>query len=188
MTHYDYDALNRLTRVTREVPGESSRAFTAYEYDAAGNVRRITYGEDVWQQGRRTGQRITAEETFTFDGPLLLRHVDPHGLTTTNRYDLAGRLMEQTQESGGVRRVTRFRYNAAGHLVEIIDPAGHVTRQAHDYKGRVTRIDHPDSTVEHYRYNALYLIRHTVTGPGGDTRWTEWDYAADGKVTAIRRG
>ncbi|MDO8704977.1 MAG: RHS repeat-associated core domain-containing protein [Sulfuricaulis sp.] len=89
---------------------------------------------------------------------------------TTERYDLNGKLLSETDSSGritvygydGSGRPTvtapfghtlTFGYNASNHVSTVTDPAGKVISYGYDANNNLTRVDYPDGTAKLYHYN-----------------------------------
>ncbi|MBS0622885.1 MAG: RHS repeat-associated core domain-containing protein [Verrucomicrobia bacterium] len=70
-------------------------------------------GRVLSQERRAPSGEIVAQESFTYDGDLLLSHTDPLGFTTHYAYDDAGRLLSTRREDA----LTEFIYDALGRKV-----------------------------------------------------------------------
>ncbi|RKN11964.1 DUF6531 domain-containing protein [Streptomyces radicis] len=141
---FAYDALGR--PVERRTP---SGAVTSWTYDAGS-----------FMTGLRAGDR-----EFGFDhdahGRETSRHLGRPGVTLRQRWDAAGRLVEQVLP-GGARRRT-FRYREDGFLTRVVDSGAGITELTPDPLGRPLK----------------------VNGPGGDE---EFGYDADGGPTGAASG
>ena len=98
-TLYEYDDLNRLTKVTDAMGGE-----TKYAYDARNNLVSVTDAN-----GNAT--------RFEYDcGNRLVKETRPMGQETTYGYDPAGNLAEKIDSKN---QMTEYDYDAANRLVRI---------------------------------------------------------------------
>lgn len=154
------------------------------EIDALGNSITFTYDAN--------GNQLTRSETRTVNGT-------PRTETWTRVFDGEGRVVQETDPTGAIRRMT---YDAAGKLQTSVDALGRVTRFSYDATGRLVRTDHPDGSfatsaydangnevqstdrlgrVTRKTYDALDRLVQT-THPDGGVETIEYD--AVGRVTA----
>jgi len=190
---YQYDALNRLTRT---VDPEGNITLTLYDH--TGNVRSIVgprahgvdgnllyatvYEYDPLNRVTRSVQAPTysdakgheAEELSWYDAAgNLRRRKDALGRTTLFEYDNLNRLVRQTDAADTPEeRVTHFRYDEAGNLVEEIHP-------------RTDDSGFPLRTT--YEYDALNrLVAQTLAAgtPQASTEWYAYDKAGN-RVSVI---
>src|SRR5688572_20836052 len=133
MTRYDYDAAGQLKKLT--LPDGSH---LAYEYDPArrltaveDNLRnRMTYRPDA--MGNRVEERV----------------YDPAGVLAQKRQRVYDSLNRLFQELGAQGQTTEFGYDDQGNLVAVRDPLLRVTA---------------------HHYDALNRLEHTVDAAGGET-------------------
>ncbi|MFF1372694.1 LamG-like jellyroll fold domain-containing protein [Streptomyces virginiae] len=147
VTTMAYNGDDRVTESTQSIDGSGKKLSTTTEYDAGGNPKRSTVTDG-------TSPR-TSSATFDQRG-LPLSEVSPRGNATTNRYDVLGRLVEQTapqvqaEENGGtasaVTPKTLTGYNTFAEATETRDARGMVTRTETDKLGRPTAVTLPDYT------------------------------------------
>jgi RHS repeat-associated protein len=121
---YEYDPLDRVTKVTLPKPSASSTlAFvTTYSYDNAGSNPALTY----------------------------MHATDPNGRTTKQGYDAFGHLVESVDADG---RMTAYGY-ANGLLTTITDANGNVTSYNYDSMRRLSKTTFADGKAESYAYFA----------------------------------
>lgn len=197
---YVYDGDNRVKEQTQTISG-TKKLTTTSDYDAAGNVTRQTV----------TDGATTHITTGTYDDrglPLTtvsprgnVTGADPAAYTTTYRYDVLGRLVQQTappvqaEENGDaattVRPTTLTGYNTFGEATDVKDARSKVTHTEVDRLGRATAVTLPDYTppgsttpltaTTRTTYTALGLPQ-TVTDPLG--RVTRYAYDQFGQLTA----
>ncbi|WP_327380522.1 LamG-like jellyroll fold domain-containing protein [Streptomyces sp. NBC_01207] len=147
VTTMAYDGDDRITESTQSIDDSGKKLTTTTEYDAGGNPKKSTVTDG-------TSTR-TSSATFDQRGRPLTA-VSPRGNTTTNRYDVLGRLVEQTapqvqaEENGGtasaVTPKTLTGYNTFAETTETRDARGMVTRTETDKLGRPTAVTLPDYT------------------------------------------
>ncbi len=102
-THYEYDANGNLVRLT-EAAGTADQRITEYQYDADSNLI----------EKKVLGDAHTAEAL------------------TQGEYDLFGNLIKLTGPEGGI---TRFTYDNQGKVLTRTDPDGHVWHYGYDLRG-----------------------------------------------------
>ncbi|WP_352230386.1 RHS repeat-associated core domain-containing protein [Kitasatospora phosalacinea] len=176
-----------LTASTTDTAG----ATTAYAYDKAGNLTRVTaptgavatYTYD--SLGRRTTDTATCTDcgaaaastttTYTWDGlgnPLT--RTDPattdavtgtvHTRRTATDYDSDGNPTTQTVSDttgGDAARSTTWTYNSHNQLQKTTDPAGHSTSYGYDPAGNTTGVTDAAGTIWSYSYDAAHRLLRT---------------------------
>jgi len=167
VTRYDYDALNRLVKVTA-----ADNAMTIYAYNVAGN---LDYVQD--SRGLRT--------SYTYNGlGQVLTQASPDTGTTTYTYDSAGRIATETKTNGlGISytwdALNRMTSRTSGGVTESF------TYDEGSYgKGRLTRIN--DATGQTtFAYNAAGELIQQVNTIYGYTYTTTWSYDSAGRRTGM---
>jgi RHS repeat-associated protein len=168
-TFYTYDALNRLSAVTRWVGG--SEETTSYTYDGAGN--RATA---VDPKGN------TTTYSYYWDNLLQGMTVTAGGTTAYSvqySYDAAG---NRTQVSDSNGNVNKYNYGAAGiaYQPDPLNRANAISRSFIDGDGRS-----PEYRTE-YRYTAAGLP--TALKYPEATQWLGYSYNENGQPTGVSRG
>ncbi|PYY46543.1 DUF6531 domain-containing protein [Curtobacterium sp. MCBD17_023] len=158
---YGYDDADRVTTVVTE-----SGSVVTYEYD--GDERDPSVVIDP--MGGRT--------ELTWDHGLLLRVVDPTGVTLSLDHDASGELVAVTNAAGHVARIER---DAAGHAVATISPTGARTEYRYGAAGQVVARRDPDGATWTVEYTAGGRVS-AVTDPI-DAR-TVLAYGADGELAS----
>ncbi|MFC4586624.1 RHS repeat-associated core domain-containing protein [Sphaerisporangium corydalis] len=149
---YAYDPVGRLTGIT------NARGYvTTGEYDALGNLVRVTDPAPAGQQG---GQWVTeydllgeplaavdptgSRDEATYDGlgrPIKLTQVERKptaaAYTTKREYNNAGYLIKSTAPGD---KITNYGVNGAGELTSVSDPLGHASTYDHDVAGRTVKV------------------------------------------------
>ena len=198
-----YDASDRLIKIIRE-DGKDIKRVTAYEYDAAGNLVKLTdcngnsIKYDYDSMNRRI--RITDKEggvtrLFYDEAGNVIKHVTPQnydpekddGPGTQYRFDELNRLTEIINVLG--ETVQKNKYNSAGELVERIDAMQKGIEYRYDIGGRIKEIITPGASkagvaAQQYTYDALGNITGIQDGEGNRTFYTLdlW-----GRITEIKK-
>lgn len=138
---------------------------TRYEYDAQGNLTRITdplgratdHSYDALHRLRRQTQPAPAVNAprpvigYAYDGlDQLVAVTDPRNLVTAYTVDGLG---NQTQRASPDSGTTRNTYDVAGNLLTSTDAKGQTTRYAYDVLSRITRIEYADGQTVAYGYD-----------------------------------
>ncbi|WP_258024269.1 LamG-like jellyroll fold domain-containing protein [Streptomyces bambusae] len=147
VTTFAYDADDRITEQTQSIDATGKKLTASTEYDTAGNPTKATL----------TDGTSTRTVTGTYDQhgrPLTT--VSPRGNTTTNRYDILGRLIEETAPqvqaeqkdtpATTVAPTSTIGYNTFGDITDARDARGHTARTEVDSLGRPTAVTLPDYT------------------------------------------
>ena len=141
-----------------------------YEYDAHGNVLRITRGEHV----------VVRCEYDELDR--LIRQTNDVGLETCFRYDAVGRLIEWHDSMG---ESGRNEYDAAGRPVRILQNAQTVRRFVYDRSGNLSASIDALGHATRYEYSVTGQLQ-SVTTPLGDRVF--YNYDAEGRLAEAQRG
>ncbi len=177
VTHFAYDALQRLTAVVENyLPGQTAsptvNVRTEYSYDARGNRLTIEnarakvtrFGYDAL--GRLAQEQDPLENGSTFAYDILGRRssvTDANGVTTAYGYDPLGRL--KTIDYPGVSEDVTFLYNPLDQRIHMTDNTG-ATTWSYDDMGRVVAIDDPLNPAVGYGYDGMGH-RTALTYPDG---------------------
>ncbi|WP_246137862.1 RHS repeat-associated core domain-containing protein [Myxococcus llanfairpwllgwyngyllgogerychwyrndrobwllllantysiliogogogochensis] len=165
-TAFELDAANgRLMAVT-----DALNRRTEYEYDAVGNITKVTSLEG-------TPQAVSMQYTYTATQQLASVR-DENGHLSVYQYDArdnlsliedaTGRTMEYTHDAlgrlqtvrVGTEQPTSFIYEGAD-IISVTNGAGLTTEFSHDALGRVLARRSPGGHVDHYEYDARdRLTRH----------------------------
>lgn len=164
-TRLVYDDLDRLvTIVSLEDGAEVTRTSMSYEGDQQ-QPSVIVDGE-----GGRT--------LMTWDENLLLRAVDPTGVSTSFEYDTHGDLVASVDGQGHRTRIVR---DGSGRPVTMTSPSGAVTRYEYTPAGLLAARTDPDGARWCYEYSAGGRLRAMVNPLGART---VLEYGAHGEVCA----
>ena len=155
-----------------------------------------------------------ATRTYTYDsttpnhnkGVGRLASVSDGSVTTSYKYDIYGRVFEETQTIGSQSYVLAYDYIADGRISKVTHPSGRVVQYSHDAHGPVSLIRMRE-TVSSPLVKVFKQIKHTAmsgsrsAGFGGD--YGLWSLASglfenghqmtvtrdlDGRVTRLKTG
>ena len=186
-----FDALNRLWKDI----GAVNQA-TVYEYDANGNLTRIT--DPLNRQSSNTydalNRLISSTQAdggiiqYGYDGQdQLTRVTDPRNLTTQYTRDGLGNLNQQTSPDTGA---TGYTYDAAGNVLTRTDAKGQVASYSYDALNRLTGIVYTGGTASQsvsYQYDqGTNGIGH-LTKIVDSTGTTDYAYDQHGRLLSATR-
>ncbi|MCP4357958.1 MAG: RHS repeat protein, partial [Chloroflexi bacterium] len=177
VTRYEYDGLNRRTRIVYEADNET----VEYSYDALGNRRVMTdsvgltrYEYDALYRLITVTTPFTGTVAYGYD---LLGNrtqiIYPDGRVVTNTYDADNRLYQVFDWDGDV---TTYEYDAAGRLARTLLPNGIETTDLYDDASRLIRRTHTDTAAAALHADYVYeldglgnhlVITETIRPPGG---------------------
>jgi len=198
-TTFEYDALDRLTKVIDTLSAASSRS-TETTYDAQDLVRTVTdplghvssYEVDGLGRLIRRESPDTGVATFEFDAAgNRIQRTDARGVITQYSYDGLGRLTAITYPSDGSYDVS-FTYDEGlhglGRLTSMSDDRSGVMTWVYDKLGRVTL--RTLTATGGARFNVQYAYEQgrlaSITYPSG--KRLIYSYDAAGQVTGMSFG
>lgn len=164
-TYFEYDELYRLKSVT-VVLGNNVRYSISYEYDAAGNLKRLIDPRDYATK-------------FDYDSMNRLeRRTDPLGRYEEYTYDPNGNIIYKQLMD---KREITYKFDSGDRLFEIDLPGGNIVSYTYDENRNVKTITDHAGTIQ-YTYDDLdRLASHTDTF--GNT--VKYDYDAVGNRTTL---
>jgi RHS repeat-associated protein len=168
---------------------------TARARRSDGYSELFTKSAGVWQ-GEADSVSTLLEDTSGFT----LRYKD----RSSDRYDLNGRLLSETDPSGKTNTLTydsgtgrlaqvaddfghvlTFQYNADGRIDSITGPDNDATTHAYDAEGNLTQVTYPDGAIRKYLYeNSTFKNHLTGIEDPGAVRFSTYAYNSSGKVTS----
>lgn len=184
ITSREYDLLDRPTRVTDALGGQTNysydnRGFLAQSDDPLGhstyfytdNAGRLSA---LWTEGfsQATGTR------YTYDAMDRVKTMtDPLNNVTAWDYDATGRVVKRTDPAqAGGSPVTQFAYDADGNLKSVTDPLNNVTTYEYDARNRLRRdtitLGGQAATREYWYDNADNLF----WSKDRNGRWTRYSF------------
>lgn len=185
ITEYTYDA--RGQRVSQTVKGQSSEqdATTTWEYDAYGNVTKVTNaeGHETSYTYHVTGMVLTRTDarnnTWTAEvnaAGQVTATSDPLGHGSSIEYDKVGNRIAVTDALG---HTTTYEYDALNRLIKTTDPLGHSTTSTYSPDGRhLTETNEAGATTT-YGYDPDGRLI-SITDPAGNAIQMEYGTAANG--------
>jgi RHS repeat-associated protein len=195
-TTYQYDALNRLTKVTYPTVPPTTKQFTydfrnnkltetdqsghitKYGYDLAGQLTSVTYGYGTADAG-------TISYAYDLDGRIFTT-TDELNNVTTNGYDVAGRLLTVTD---ALTHATTYGYDADNRRSSIKDANQNITSYGFDPRGRLTTVTYPvvppatQPTTTIYTYDG---VGRTLTTTDQSGKVTTKTYDDVGRLATVQ--
>ena len=156
ITHFVYDALNRLKSVTYPL-GQTVQ----YQYDLVGNRTKIRYpdGLDVnytYDAAQRLETVTDAGGTTRYSYNSRSQRADvwfANGIHTHYDYDNAGHLSNiLTANITGTLLSIAYTYDPSGNRTQMADDEG-VTSYTYDSLNRLTHVTYPDSSSQQFTYD-----------------------------------
>ncbi len=186
-----FDALNRLWKDIGAV-----NQTTVYEYDANGNLTRIT--DPLNRQSTNSydtlNRLISSTQAdggiiqYGYDGQDQLTQVtDPRNLTTQYSRDGLGNLNQQSSPDTGA---TAYTYDAAGNVLTRTDAKGQVATYSYDVLNRLTGIVYTGGTAGQ---SVSYTYDQGTNGIGhltkivDSTGTTDYAYDQHGRLLSATR-
>jgi RHS repeat-associated protein len=179
----DYDALNRLVRVTEpQLTGAPVSGTVAYSYDAQDNLIAVTdqrglattYGYSGFDELKTLTSPDTGVTQYTYDPAGNVKTMqDARGASATYSYDALNRLKTLLYSDESLAFTyddTTTSPNSKGRLSTVTDGSGSTT-YGYDLQGRVTsklQVAGSVSSRVTYAYNAQGQLASLVT-PSGQT-------------------
>lgn len=175
-TSFDYDILDRITRVSY-LGNESIE----YRYDATGNRVQMIYpdGSIIWYDYDEANQLIQIKDSedhvivnYTYDeaGRRIRRHLE-NGVYTTYSYDAADQLAELVNKKSNGDTISSFSYthDPMGNRLTMTTPEG-THHYTYDANYQLVKVTYPDGSTTTYSYDALGN-RVSMTKDGATTSY-----------------
>lgn len=165
---YGWDGQGRLASIS------AGAETAAYEYDRAGNLARV----------RSSGGTVA----YRYNGRRLLTGVTVDGRNMVeNRYDTAGRLVEQRHGRAGTLRQTVEPAPDGGRIVTA-EQGGHARKRRYDAQLRLMSEEDPDGSTRSFSYTQGRLAAVDAVLPTGGKLRVELDEHGKVKTVADPRG
>lgn len=171
---FTHDALSRVREVTNPAGGTLTT-----DYDVVGAPVKVTAPTGVSTEihtdpaaGRITSTDGVADVGAQVDKlGRLIGEVRPDGSTVLTRYDRCGRPVEVVDPAGGLTRLVR---DAAGRVTTLIRPSGAEIGYTYDDCGRLASVTDPTGGITRYRYDTDGRLVEQVS-PTGDSATSRYD-------------
>jgi RHS repeat-associated protein len=161
-TTYQYDAVNRPTRLTN-----AAGDVTQMAYDPVGNVvtRVLPNGNVV---------------SYLYDAlNRLVQERDSVGPIRTLTYDFVG---NRTSETNGNGSKTAYGYDTLNRVVTVIDPLNNATTYQYDFVGNLVKVVDRTGAITTYGYDG---VNRRVTMTDALTNVTTYEYDPTGNRTKL---
>ena len=187
-TDYDYDALNRLTRLRHPEDADGARRALNIAYDSGGNVTRTSLDDQTVLD--RAAYNARGQRSFAAYGNGVMTRYERDPLTArlsavrTERYTKQGDLAYSAAAAQAPLQDFRYQYDAAGNLLRLDDTT--------PGSGVMNSLDGANHLVREFEHDPLYRL---LTATGRECRdiavprpWTDaatcgFDSGAFGSVT-----
>ncbi|HLK57944.1 MAG TPA: RHS repeat-associated core domain-containing protein [Chthonomonadaceae bacterium] len=185
VTHYDYDATHRLTKIT------DALGITNIDYSAAapastvGTIKRSTPTNTLLSQRSflfnsatntmsvrdMIDSTHTALTSYHYDSNDRLTSItDPIGHTATRTYDADGNLVSATDANGNT---THYTYDTRGNMLSQTDALGNTTTFTYENTfNRITSVTDPDSHTTTFGYDGNGNRTFMQDALGNTTQYT----------------
>lgn len=170
------------------IEGDEDFATRYSNFDELGRVRRKGVERDATLFQADSGKSVTETEYMHLGLSTSITVNEAAGacqsLTMSRTYDGQGKLVETTQHvcSGGGRDIlTRYVYDAAGRLTNIVDAKGNNLAASYDLLGRKTEVKDPDRGLWMFSWDGLGRLATQRDARGKLTTFT---YDRIGRTTA----
>ncbi|MHB1215312.1 MAG: RHS repeat-associated core domain-containing protein [Thiobacillus sp.] len=143
-TSYDYDALDRVTKMTDSLGNEVVNSF-----DANGQLWKVTHR----YKKPDTTFDVRDVVTRTFDAADRVKtETDAEGGITTYTYDESGNVIAVTDAEG---HTTRFEYDPMNRRTAVIDATGYRTETKYSLRGDVVSVTNANDETVRFETDAL---------------------------------
>lgn len=157
-TSYQYDALDRITRVTDPLGNIAETV-----YDANGKTKQINA---YYKKPDGTFDTRTLVTRIYNQADRMASETDIYGNTSTYRYDNAGNVIQSIDTNG---HISRYEYDAMNRRTAVIDPNGYRTVTTYDLAGHPVAVTNPNAEVvplpSTYAYQPQDKLRHLDYNP-----------------------
>ena len=157
-TEYEYDAEDRLTKVTnhmKDVAGNQYTYETSYTYDVIGRIVSMTDANNNTYTNAYDGDgRVLSEAN-----PLANKS-DPIGHRVSYTYDTKNRITKVTHEDG---TFTEYTYDSNDNVIAMKDERGNTTRYTYDRNNRLIKEADPSIPLTD-NVSHTHLYNYTLTG------------------------
>ncbi|MCP4152924.1 MAG: RHS repeat protein [bacterium] len=176
-TKIDYDELNRMTH--KRLRKEEGFITTAYQYNKAGNINKLTNPNNKTWEITPTGSGLTGMVK------------DPMGNIDTSTFDNRGWTKSMTAtEAGGKSLSFNVTNDVAGNAVKTGDSIGRDSKYFYNnQKQLLDMVQDPEKGLTSHEYDGLNrlskTIRHITYNGKEDKAITQYLYTANGNLERI---
>lgn len=166
---------------------------TKYEYDAMGNVTKITNPNNAVtvQTYDALGRLVTQVDpnnkttTYGYDGQdRLIKVTDARNLSTLYTLDGLGNQLGLTSPDTGVTTTT---VDLGGNVLTRLDAKGQLTSYSYDVLNRITRIVYHDAKEVNYSYDTGTNAKGRLTQITDENGSIQYTYDARGRILSETR-
>lgn len=170
-----YDALGREVRTGKQ-RFDGNHIYTDNDYDEKGRLAKISmpfkgsaptqwnvYTYDAYDRVTSLKYASGKEDTFSYSNTSITSTVD--GVSKTERYNAAGEIISVTDPAGTIT----YNYRPDGQMDNVVAPGGITTRFGYDDYGRQTSISDPSFGVIQYKYDAMGNVSQETDANEDDT-------------------
>jgi len=171
---YFYDRNDKLSKAVSPYayePDSDNGAGTTYAYDSRGNRIRVA---------NALGETVQELSYNLQNLPILQK--DPFGNGTEYSYEQDGQIKDVRRGNGReteLRTLQRYKYNARGQIIGIVDGNQNPIYYDVDRWGRITGVSFADGVKEGYEYTPAGQVSRTTDGNGNTVQYR---YNSFGKV------
>ncbi|WP_244283113.1 RHS repeat-associated core domain-containing protein [Leptospira neocaledonica] len=130
-----------IRKIDPYLEGSNPFSWTDFTYDSEGNQTKSERNDGTVIESETEG--LVSKTRELLNGNLIKE--------TVEEKNALGQVISSTQQG----KTTRYSYDAAGRISEIIDPENGTTFIETDFAGRKTKVAHPDSGRIEYEYDPI---------------------------------
>jgi YD repeat-containing protein len=152
------------TGATSGTRSEISPPATVWDYDILGRTTKITQPDGSVVDYAYTSPTVTTRTAK------IMTAAGEAAVTTAERSDALGRLVEVTEDSTSAQLHTFYGYDVGDRLVRVTDGNPGIQTRTFDYDGAglLAAESHPESGETHYQYDARGHVTRRVSGPASN--------------------
>ena len=188
ITRYDYDGFNRISKIY--YPDEisdpnfadpnfayfddtaidwSDNLCETFEYDNNSNITlNVKRDNSYIKYSYDNLNRIEYMELYNADNVLKKKYIYD--------YDLAGRILNITEQSSGQTLTNNYNYDRLGNVTDFDSQYGYYTGYTYDNYGRQEKLIYPDGSFVTYHYDAANRITDIKDDSSTPVTIVHYDY------------
>ena len=175
LTQYEFDNLNRLTKMTNALAEETHYTYTDTNLNLIEVGRTVAEGEGQVIEYVYDGKNRRTNVNRKDDGGVFLPY-------QSFAYDSRGQLLEQTD---ALTRTTKFQYDLLGQMTQVTDPLNNTTVMEFDAAGNQTKVTDALLRNTEYRFDNLNRLIETEQLGILPSALTKNTYDASGNMTSL---